>query len=266
MDECERSPATRRMCDGIGMLRRIAAVAVAAVLLSPEPATPVGGSIHSSHFGVGERLEYDVSFGRLHVGSGEMWVVGIDTLDSHPTWHAQLTVSGGIPWFGVHDTTLSWFDTGTFVSRRFVQHIHEGRYGANRTFAIDPERGTYSRNDRPPVPTSIDPVDDISLIYLVRTLPLADGDRYELHRYFQPEGNPVVIRVIRHERITVPAGTFAAILIQPEITTSGIFSQNGRAQLWLSDDSTRALLQMKAGLSFGSINLYLRHVAQGKAP
>jgi hypothetical protein len=69
-----------------------------------------------------------------------------------------------------------------------------------------------------------------------------------------------VIRVVRRERIVVPAGTFNAIVVQPEITTSGIFSKDGRAEVWFTDDSSRVLLQLKSKLSFGSINLYLTKI------
>ena len=233
----------------------VLAVFVAAIALQG-PATRQTES-DTEQFAVGERLRYSVSFGRLHVGSGEMSVLGIDTVDGRPTWHAMLTISGGVPLFRVHDTTMSWFDTGTFVSRRFAQYVNEGLYHVRRDFKIDPEQRTYVKNREPVTASSPDPLDDVSFLYFARTLPLADGDRYEFHRYFQPEGNPVVLRVIRRERVTVPAGTFRAILVEPEIVTSGIFSQGGHAQLWFSDDSSRVLLQMKAHLSFGSINLYL---------
>jgi len=149
---------------------------------------------------------------------------------------------------------------GDFDSRRFVQHIHEGHYHAERDFEIDPLHKQFVENDKPAAPSTADPLDDVSLLYFVRTLPLIDGDRYELPRYFQPAGNPVVIRVIRHEQITVPAGKYRAILVEPEIATAGIFSHSGRAQLWFSDDSARVLLQMKSHLSFGSINLYLTRI------
>lgn len=247
--------------------RRLAALALASVSLGAASARDRQPDPHQGPvpFGVGERLEYDVSFGRLHVGSGEMSVLGVDTLDGHPLWHALLAVSGGIPLFRVRDSTMSWFDSA-FVSRRFVQYINEGRYHVRRDFVIDPEQRIYVKNNETPTASSADPLDDVSIIYFVRTLPLADGDRYELQRYFQPEGNPVVIKVIRREQVTVPAGTFPAILIEPEITTSGIFSQNGRAQLWFSDDSSRLLLQMKARLQFGSINFYLKRVTMGRTP
>ena len=83
------------------------------------------------------------------------------------------------------------------------------------------------------------------------------GQTYSFNRYFKPDRNPVTIKVVRKERIRVPAGEFDAIVVQPIIKTPGIFSENGHAEVWLSDDKHRIMLQMKSALSFGSINLYL---------
>ena len=44
------------------------------------------------------------------------------------------------------------------------------------------------------------------------------------------------------------------------IKTKGVFSEEGRAELWLSDDERRLILQMKSRLSFGSIDLYLTNI------
>lgn len=211
-------------------------------------------------FSLGERLEYAVSFGKVHVGSGNMTMLGIDTIAGHVVWHAVLEVSGGIPFFHVRDTTASWIDTTGFVSRRFVQHLHEGGRDTRREYAIDPENRRYVKNAEEPTEATADPLDDVSMIYYVRTLPLHDGDRYELNRYFQPDANPVIVRVVGREQITVPAGTFSAIVVEPQIKTSGIFSQNGHARLWFSDDSARVLLQMKSSMKIGSINLYLSRI------
>lgn len=219
------------------------------------------GELRGGPFGVGERLEYSVAFGPLRVGSGVMSVVGLDTLDGQPVWHAMLAISGGIPLFGVRDTTASWFSPGSFISRRFVQRLREGRYRADRDFRMDPSRGVYSNGAAVDSLASLEPMDDISLLYYVRTLPLLDGDQYELQRYFQATGNPIVIRVIRHERITVPAGTFDAVVVEPRIATPGIFANEGRAQVWFSADSARLLLQLKSHVRFGSLNLYLTRVA-----
>ena len=222
--------------------------------------SPVGGQPRGGPPRVGERLTYAVEYGPIHVGRGEMRLVGIETLQTHTVWHAQLTVSGGIPFYHVNDTTSSWFDTSTFDSRRFVQKVHDGPYHADRDFAINPEHSTYTKNGEVETPSVADPLDDVSFIYFVRSLHLEPGQDFEFARYFQPDGNPVRIRVVRREQVTVPAGTFGAVVIEPTIVTSGLFSQNGRAQLWFSDDSAALLLKMESHMKIGSLNLYLTGV------
>jgi len=108
------------------------------------------------------------------------------------------------------------------------------------------------------------PLDEGSFLYFVRTLPLEVGKTYEFQRYFKAQGNPVRIRVLRRETVTVPAGTFKAVVLQPTFQTKGIFSQNGRAEVWISDDERRLMVQMKSKLSFGSLNLYLQRASGTK--
>ena len=214
-------------------------------------------------FAIGERLTYDARFGPLHVGHGTMLLAGIDTVRGHIAWRAVFTISGGTFFFRVRDSTVSWFDTTSLSSLRFVQKIHEGRYHADRDYTIFPERSTYARLDQPEVPSVPAPLDDDSFLYFLRTVPLEVGRVYRFDRYFQPEGNPIIIQVLRREKVTVPAGTFNAIVVQPQITTPGIFSQKGHAEVWLADDSSHVMLQLKSGLSFGSLNLYLTSFSPG---
>src|SRR5436309_10418674 len=111
---------------------------------------------------VGERLSYAVSFSGIPVGSADMTLVGADSVNGHRVMHAVLRISGGLPFFGVLDSASSWFDSATFVSRRFVQRIHEGRFVKDRDFEIDPERLVYRYGDRPAKATSANPLDDVS--------------------------------------------------------------------------------------------------------
>jgi hypothetical protein len=48
------------------------------------------------------------------------------------------------------------------------------------------------------------------------------------------------------------------VVVQPTIKTKGIFGEGGRAEVWISDDADRIVVQMKSSLSFGSLNLYLK--------
>jgi hypothetical protein len=217
-------------------------------------------------FAVGERLEYDVKFGFVHVGSGNMEVSGIDTVRGRAAWHTVFRVKGGTFFYHVNDRLESWIDVSDLVSLRHWQELSEGHRDRERRFEIMPERGVVLEEGKPEAPTVPLPLDDGAFLYFVRTIPLEVGATYEFNRYFRPDRNPVTIRVLRREHIKVPAGEFDAIVIQPIIKTKGIFSEGGRAEIWLSDDSNRIMLQMKSKLPFGSLNLYLTSYRPGAIP
>ena len=246
--------------------------------IAPATATPVSDTMHAPTgaaapesddeddvpFSVGERAVYDAKFGIIHVGTGFMEVVNVQNLRDHDAWHTRFAVKGGTLFYHVNDTLESWFDTHTLSSLRFLQRLDEGGHVRNRNYEIFPDRSVFVFNNKPEQPSVPEPLDDGSFLYFVRTLPLKVGDTYTSNRYFNPKANPVVIRVLRKERIHVPAGTFDAIVVQPIIKTSGIFSEHGEAQVWVSDDSARVVLQLKSKLSFGSLDLYLKSFEPGR--
>jgi len=245
-----------------------AAAAIASAQSLPTPTTPAELSVIApgvKHarvpFGPGERMEYDVKFGALRVGNAHMEVVGLETLRGRPVWHTAFWVQGGNFLYRVNDAYESWMDAETLSSLRFVQELEEGGKDTERKFEIYPERSIFVQTSKKPPKEEESvsrPLDDGSFLYFIRTIPLTVGRTYDFDRYFRPDRNPVRIRVMRKERISVPAGTFDAIVLQPVIKTKGIFSENGHAEIWLSDDDRRIMLQLKSKLSFGSLSLYLK--------
>ena len=210
-------------------------------------------------FGPGERMQYDVVLGDAHVGSGVMQISGVEAVRDTPTYHSLFDIEGSVLFYKVKDRLESWFDTNSsMASRRFHQNIHEGRYEANRKYEIFPESSMFHQEGNVPEPSVSDPLDDASFLYFVRTIPLEVGKTYEFHRYFRPDRNPVTIKVLRREKVRVPAGTFDAIVIQPLIKANGLFSDKGEAQIWLSADARRVMLQLKSKVKIvGSLDLYL---------
>ena len=207
---------------------------------------------------VGERLVYDVKFSAVKVGSGFMEAVGYEPVRGINALHVRFLVKGGTFFYKVNDVLESWIDTTRFVSLKHRQDLSEGSKDRERNFEFYPDRRTFSQDGNAEEPGVADPLDDGSFLYFVRRVPLETGRTYEFNRYFRPDRNPVKIIVLRRERIRVPAGQFNAIVIQPIIKSKGLFSEGGKAQVWLSDDSARVMLQMKSSLPIGSLNLYLR--------
>ena len=258
---------TRPRSHPTGRVIRALAAALSTIALTGALAAPADAQGTASAtrraavpFLVGENLTYDVRFGAIKVGTARMHVMGLDTIRTRPAWHVKFTLSGGTIFYKVDDVYESWMDVVTLNSLRYVQDTEQGSRERKRQFEIFPERAVFQevfkRNRE--MPSVANPLDDGSFLFFIRTVPLVVGKTYEFNRYFKPDRNPVTIRVLRRERVRVPAGSFDAIVIQPIIKTSGIFSEGGAAEIWLTDDDKRMMLQMKSRLSFGSLNLFLR--------
>jgi hypothetical protein len=115
-------------------------------------------------------------------------------------------------------------------------------------------------------PMSTDsPLDDISFIYFLRTLPLNVGDRYEFERYFKDDGNPVVVEVVRRDKKKTDAGEFNTIVVKPTFQSDGLFEQGGNAELHFSDDDRRLLVYMWVNMPRvpGGISLHLNQIQEG---
>jgi hypothetical protein len=107
------------------------------------------------------------------------------------------------------------------------------------------------------------PLDDVSFLYFIRTLPLKVGDEYTAARYYKLDGNPVTVRVLRTERITVPAGEFDAVVVKPIIRTKGLFSEGGEAEVWFSNDARHLPLKVRAKVSIATLTMELKRFSAG---
>jgi hypothetical protein len=214
-------------------------------------------------FGVGESATYRVSYNVVgRVGTGTMQILGVDTIRGRPAFHALFTLRGRFLFAQVNNRFESWLDVRDVYSHRFEQSTHEVNFRRRRTREFFPAelRWTGQTNDRPEsgtLPTAM-PLDDTAFLYFVRTLDLEVGREYSLDRYWNADGNPVRIRVLRRETVRVPAGTFDTLVLQPVIRTSGLFSEGGEAEVYFNEAEPRQLVMLKAKVSFGTLQLQLQ--------
>jgi len=237
-----------------------ALVLVAGVLVTHRRAAAQSDTLpHSRSLIVGERLEYDVKFGPIKVGRAKMEVMDIEEVRGRRAWHTRFQVTGGTLFFRVNDVLESWIDVETFSSLRFRQQLSEGSRDRLYEYEIYPERAVYIQKEKGGERPSVShPLDDGSFLYFLRTVPIELGATYEFERYFMPDRNPVRLEILGRDTVEVPAGRFDALVIRPVIKAKGIFSEDGRAQIWISNDADHLLLQMTSHLKFGSLSLHLR--------
>ncbi len=239
------------------MIRLPLAIALAAAGLFSTGATNRTTPALHAPFRVGERLSYRAKLNFVPAGSATMTVEDVQPVRGHPTYHTIFDVKGRVLFFHVNDHYESWFDTTDLVSLRHVQHVDESKYSADRTYDFFPDRRVYVRNGEE-FPSVAEPLDEGSFIYFMRSIPLTVGQTYTFDRYYHPDRNPVIIKVDRREHITVPAGEFDAIVLQPQIKSKGLFSENGKAEVWVSDDSMHTVLRLKSSLPIGTLYLELQ--------
>jgi Protein of unknown function (DUF3108) len=215
---------------------------------------------------VGERATYDVEYKGRGVGSGSLEVLGSESTNGFSTYHAALRLQAGFLFAKVNEQFDSWFDPNRYFSRHFSQNQRELTHSRKRNYEIAPEKHSFRETETGATDTlsTNEPLDDISFLYYVRTLPLKIGDVDTIPRYFK-SGRDVIVKVVRRETVTVPAGTFNTIVVQPTITNAGgLFGQGGKAEVYLSDDAQRTVVMLKSSVPvLGSVALTLREVKAG---
>jgi hypothetical protein len=217
-------------------------------------------------FGPGEHLVYGVKLGIFNVGQGHLTVEALNFVRGRPAYRAVMGMKGGNFLHRIDDTYTSWFDLYTLQSWRFIRD-YGGSYTSKRHYEFYPEQDMWDREDNEEFgPMTTDsPLDDISFIYFLRTLPLEVGQRYEFDRYFKDDGNPVVVEVLRKDRKKTNAGEFNTIVVRPTFQSDGLFEQGGDAELHFSDDDRRLLVYTWVNMPRvpGGISLHLNEIHEG---
>lgn len=213
-------------------------------------------------FHVGERFQYAAKLGILRLGTAWMSVTGIDTVRGNESFVFEFGLDASAPFYKSKNVLQSWTGTQDLISRRFHQDLVENGKPRKRYFEIFPDSLFYTQENREGTkPTVTNPLDDAAFFYFLRTLPLEVGKTYKYDRYFKKDLNPVTIKVVKREKLEMPDGTeMTCVILNPVVGEDGLFAPRSRAMLWITDDTRRVPVQIKAKLPFGSVTLRLEKI------
>ena len=232
-----------------------------------EGEVPVDPFAAPAPFGPGEHLEYKVKVGIFNAGDGYMSVLGIDEHEGNPVYRVNLGIVGGIGPARVNDMYHTWFDVTTLQTWRYIRDIDEVGYQSYRHWEFYPDIMRWERIDfdRGGDLGSALPLDEISFIYYIRTLPLEVGKTYTLNRYFKEDGNPVKVTVLRRDQRETEGVLYNTIVVSPEIQSDGLFGQGGKGEIHFTDDERRLPVYVKSDIQNfpGSLTLHLRRATPG---
>ncbi|MBV9880703.1 MAG: DUF3108 domain-containing protein, partial [Gemmatirosa sp.] len=206
----QRTTENGRTAHRIGSAVLLASV-VAAIGLpaqAPAPGAPgaPGASGASSAAGgarlpffVGETLSYRVRVGRMgNVGRTTMIVDTAQTLRGTPAWVLRFDFHAKVGPIGAVDRTESWLDPVRLTALRFRKHERHPLSKHDERVELDPDAHRWIADDGTTgVIASDAPLDELSFMYVLRTLPLGDSASVTRYvRHFDPARNPTLVRVL----------------------------------------------------------------------
>jgi hypothetical protein len=228
----------------------------------PWPARPVTNWA----FGVGETLHYSIGWEKIVAGHGEVTVGPVvDTLGRlcYPIVSTVKTTTFFSTFYKVDDRIATLLDAREIYPLVYDKKVSEGRYKRRRRVEFDPIGGlARTAKDTLAVPPYVQ--DDLSLLYYVRTMKLSPGTDIEMDVYGGKKLYRLTVRILKKERIKVKAGVFSTIVVEPLLQAAGLFQQEGRVRVWLTDDRVHLPVLMKSKMVVGSIVAELEDYRLGR--
>ena len=98
----------------------------------------------------------------------------------------------------------------------------------------------------------------LTSLYYVRSQDLKVGQDLVFDIVNRAKQYPLLVKVLKKEKVKTAAGTFNTILVEPQIRGEGIFVSKGKnLKVWLTDDEYKMPVKMKVEVFIGSVSAEL---------
>jgi hypothetical protein len=199
-------------------------------------------------FAVGERLIYSVRVGNVGAaGTGVMTVSGPVDVRGTEALLLKSEMKAGVGPINGAGRTESWLDASRMTALRFVKQ--ERRFLSRHRDSIEvfPETRRWTAADGTSGATpSGAPLDELSFIYFIRTLPLTADTTFEVSRHFDATRNPVGLRILGHDSVSTRAGDFATVVVEMRVKDPRNYRGDGIIRIHLTDDGCRLPVRIES--------------------
>jgi len=229
----------------------------------------VSRTVPNLAWGPGEELVFSIDYSIYRAGTATMSVKGVEEVNGGRCYHIQTTARSNefiSKIYKVRDMVNSYIDIEGLFSRRFEKELREGGYTSDRYVDFYHDRLIALNTKKKHALTEITPYiqDVLSALYNLRTCNLEVGKDEIIDVYADGKVYPLRVVVHKKERVTVPAGRFECLLIEPKLQSEGIFRQKGKLLIWLTDDSRKIPVKMTSRIVIGSIGSNLESYTLGE--
>lgn len=219
-------------------------------------------------FHAGESLHFSVQYGPIHAGSAWLEVPELVDWNGAPAWRLVARAESNHFFdhvYKVRNRIESLWDRKGLFSWRYFEDRHEGHYTANDTMVVDTTAHSARWKNGQVLPVPPGAQDALSAFYYTRFHALPIGGSFSFDYHASHKSAPLEVQVLGRDEVKVPAGRFHCVMIEPILKAGGIFKNNGRLVIWVTDDERRMPVLMKSKVLIGSISVVLQDVKAGNS-
>ncbi len=215
-------------------------------------------------FAPGERLRFEVRVLSMLGGYATLEVGNYTRVAGRPCLPLSARTNSTMPlttFYPVGDVQTSYMDAVDFLTWKFQNNIHEGNYRSQNMEIYDQLRHRMTRKHNQDALLEMDVApytqDIISCFYYFRLLPIDLGKTYSVPTQSTGKNYQLIVKAMRRETVTVPAGTFDCFVMKPIIQEETIFRNKGDIDLWVTADSRHIPVKAQSGIVIGHVDVDL---------
>jgi len=169
-----------------------------------------------------------------------MWIEGPVDVRGTSTFILRFDSRIKIAFLTAVSRSSSWFDPLRSSSLRFLKYERNPLSHNDESVDFFPDQKQWKsvKGETGQSPTNT-PLDELSFMYFIRTLPMTAGATYKFDRHFDAARNPTTISVIRREMIPTPMGELRVILVEMRVHDPRHYKGEGVIRIHLTDDECR---------------------------
>lgn len=226
------------------MLLRLAFLTGALLAATPDDSVTV------LPFAIGERITYDVTVDNAHkVGDAAMWIEGPVAVRGVSTYLLRFDSRVRIALMSGVSTSSSWFDPAAKTSLKYYRRERSPLTREEESVEMFPAQKSWkSATGLSGVSPEASPLDELSFIYFIRTLPMVPGPARRYDRHFDAARDPVMIQVIRPEVIPTPLGERKTMLVEMRVRDPKHYKKEGIIRINVTNDRCRLPVRIESAM------------------
>jgi len=218
-----------------------------------------------------EYVAYKIYFGAINVGSAELEIKEIISVNNKPSFHiiGKGRTAPFFDWFfKVRDVYETFIDTSNLLPLVFSREVNEGGYLISQHYNFNHKKSNVVTKDSTfNIPFNTQ--DMLSAFFYARTFNkkiVLNGGSFYVPIFMDDENYFLEIKYLKNEIIETKWGKIDCMVFKPKMQEGRIFEDGEEMKIWITDDKNHLLLRVETKIWTGLIKAVLEEYKYVKYP